>query len=174
MQMDHNKSEVLVGRIAGAYGIKGWLKVSSYTEPPENLFSYAPWELRRRAVSLHVEILQGKPHGKGLIVQLDGIDDRDKANDLKGMDIVVSRDQLPDPEAGHYYWADLEGLRVETGEGKLLGIVDHLLAAGASDVMVVDGEQRHLIPFIADEIVLNVDLTGGCIQVNWDTDEQGD
>jgi 16S rRNA processing protein RimM len=174
MQMDHEKSAVLVGKIAGAYGIKGWLKVSSFTEPPENLISYTPWQLRSLTGLLPVEMLQGKPHGKGLVVQLDGIDDRDKAAELKGMEIVVNRDQLPEPESDHYYWADLEGLRVETSDGKLLGSVDHLLAAGASDVMVVSGEQRHLIPFITGEIVLNVDLAGGFIQVNWDADKQGD
>ena len=172
--MDHKKSEVLVGKIAGAYGVKGWLRVSSYTQPPENLLSYTPWQLRSRTGSLPLEMVQGKPHGKGLVVKLEGIDDRDQADELKGVEVVVDRDQLPEPETGHYYWADLEGLRVETNDGKLLGNVDHMLEAGASDVMVVCGDQRHLIPFVADDIVLNVDLQKGCIQVNWDAEESGE
>ena len=93
--MDSEKSEVLVGRIAGAYGIKGWLKVSSYTRPLHNILDYTPWQLRDKRRSLAVELLEGKPHGKGLIVRFAGTDDRDGADALKGMDIVhlCSRDE---------------------------------------------------------------------------------
>ncbi len=172
--MDQIKSEVLVGRVSGAFGIRGWLKVSSYTEPAENIFAYTPWRLRGRKSTQRVELLKAKSHGKGLIVQIDGIDDRDKANDLKGMEIVVDRDQLPELAAGHYYWKDLEGLQVETAKGRVLGHVDHLIEAGAADVMVVSGEERHLIPFVVDDIVLSVDMVAGCIRVNWEADGQDD
>ncbi|HJP05628.1 MAG TPA: ribosome maturation factor RimM [Gammaproteobacteria bacterium] len=172
--MEQNKSAVLVGKIAGAHGVQGWLKVSSFTEPPENIFGYKPWQLRGQDSTHKVELLAGKPHGKGLIVQLDGVDDRDKADQLKGMEIVVERSQLPEPGEGHYYWTDLEGLQVETGDGTQLGYVDHLIEAGAADVMVVTGSKRHLIPFVIDDTVLDVDLAAGCIRVNWDVNRQDD
>ena len=172
--MEQNKSAVLVGKITGAYGVKGWLKVSSFTEPPENIFGYKPWQLRSRDSTRKVELLAGKTHSKGLVVQLDGVDDRDKAERLKGMEIVVERSQLPTPAEGHYYWTDLEGLQVETGDGRQLGYVDHLMEAGAADVMVVTGDERHLIPFVLDDTVLSVDLAAGCIRVNWDADRQDD
>lgn len=172
--MEQNKSAVLIGKIAGAYGVKGWLKVSSFTSPPENIFGYKPWYLRGRNSTREVEVQTGRAHGKGLIVQLDGIVDRDEADRLKGMEIVVDRSQLPELEEGHYYWADLEGLRVEAGDGTELGYVDHLMEAGAADVMVVTGDKRYLIPFVVGDIVLEVDLAAGCIRVNWDSDIRGD
>lgn len=172
--MEQNKSEVLVGKIAGAFGVKGWLKVSSFTQPPENIFGYEPWQLRDQGSKRKVKLLTGKTHGKGLIVQFDGVDDRDKANQLKGMEIVVERSLLPIPVEGRYYWTDLEGLKVETGDGRQLGFVDHLIEAGAADVMVVTGDKRYLIPFVIGDTVLHVDLAAGCIRVDWNADRQND
>lgn len=169
--MDNLSSTVLVGRIAGAYGIKGWVKVNSFTEPPENIFSYMPWQLRaiNDAQSWReVKVSQGKPHGKGVVVQLEGIGDRDQAEHLRGMEIRVDRERMPEPESGHYYWSDLEGLRVDNAVGVELGRVDHMMDTGSADVMVVCGEGRHLIPFVVGETVLAVDLDAGCIRVDWD------
>ena len=170
---------VLVGRLAGAFGIKGWVKIGSYTSPPENILQYAPWHLRRKGsnkILRRAELSDAKVHGKGLIAKLAGIDDRDQADGLKGLEIVVERSQLPDPEDGRYYWADLEGMQVEASDGSALGRVDQMLEAGAADVMVVCGAEggRHLIPFIRDEIILSVDLDAGLIRVNWEQDKSGD
>ena len=171
--MGQQKSAVLVGRMASAFGIKGWIKVSSYTSPLENIFLYTPWQLRQsgsREISRTVELIEGKPHGKGLVAKFAGVDDRDQADSLKGLEIVVDRCQLPEPEEGLYYWADLVGLQVETAEGRSLGRVDQMLQAGAADVMLVCGEgnSRHMIPFIRDEVILTVDLDAGFIRVNWE------
>ena len=170
--MGGNKSEVLVGRLGGAFGIKGWLKVSSFTSPLDNIFAYTPWRLRGKHATLEVQPLEGRLHGKGAIVRFAGIDDRDRAEELKGMDIVVGRELLPEPEPGHYYWADLEGLRVERLDGTVLGHVTRMMEAGAADVMVVTGETRQLIPFVMGEVVAQVDLEAGCIRVDWDEFEQ--
>lgn len=177
--MTQDKSVVLVGRMASAFGIKGWVKISSYTSPPENILQYSPWQLRQSKSGKIVrtaELIEAKTHGKGLIVRLAGIEDRDQADILKGLEIVVERSQLPEPEDGLYYWADLEGLQVETAEGKLLGRVEQMLEAGAADVMLVCGKanSRHMIPFIRDEIILAVDLEAGIIRVNWEQDERGE
>jgi len=177
--MVQDKSVVLVGRMGGAYGLKGWVKISSYTSPLENIFLYSPWHLRQSEsgkVIRTTELIEGKTHGKGLIARFAGVEDRDQADNLKGLEVVVERSQLPDPEDGLYYWADLEGLRVETSDGRNLGRVDQMLEAGAADVMLVCGENknRHLIPFIRDEVILAVDLDAGLIRVNWEPDENSE
>ena len=177
--MEQDKSVVVVGRMAGAYGIKGWVKISSYTSPLENIFLYTPWQLRQSdtgKVIATAEVVEGKTHGKGLVAKFAGVADRDQAGNLKGLEIVVDRSQLPNPEEGLYYWADLEGLRVETGDGRVLGHVDQMMEAGAADVMLVcdDNKSRHLIPFIRDEVILAVDLDEGLIRVNWKPDESSE
>lgn len=175
--MDGKNSDVLMGRVASPFGIKGWVKVMSFAEPPENILQYLPWRLRNSksgTVVRTIETLEGKKHGKGLVVRIAGIQDRDQAEALTGLEIVVDRNQLPEPEEGSYYWSDLEGLQVATAEGVVLGKVDQMLEAGAADVMLVCGtgadNSRHLIPFLRDEIVLKVDLEAGVIQVNWTQD----
>ena len=177
--MGQEKSLVLIGRLAGAFGIKGWVKISSYTSPPENILQYAPWQLRQSKsgeVVRAAELIEAKLHGKGLVAKFAGIEDRDQADNLKGLEIVIGRSQLPDPEDDRYYWADLEGLQVETVDGKSLGRVKQMLEAGAADVMLVCGEanSRHMIPFIRGEVILAVDLDAGIIRVNWEQDVSGD
>ena len=174
--MVQENSVVLIGRMASAFGIKGWVKVSSYTSPPENILQYAPWQLRQSnsgKIVRTAELIEAKKHGKGLVVKFAGIEDRDQADSIKGLEIVVERSQLPESDDGLYYWADLAGLQVETAEGKPLGRVEQMLEAGAADVMLVCGEanSRHMIPFIRDEIILAVDLDAGIIRVNWQLDE---
>jgi 16S rRNA processing protein RimM len=176
--MSKDESVVLVGRVAGPFGIKGWIKVSSATQPLENILDYAPWQLRNAKsgeIVREVDVADGKLHGKGLVVRLANVSDRDQASTLQGLDIAVPRSRLPEIDDGGYYWADLEGLRVETSDGRQLGVIDHMLAAGAADVMAVrcaqDGNQKLLfIPFIRDEVILAVDLDAGVIQVDWDND----
>ncbi|MGI9289893.1 MAG: ribosome maturation factor RimM [Gammaproteobacteria bacterium] len=172
--MGDSKSTMLLGRIAGAYGIKGWVKVSSYTEPAENIFKYSPWKLQRvdgADVTPSLEVVQGKQHGKGLIVQLNGVTDRDQAESLRGLGIHVDRESMPEPELDQYYWSDLEGLQVANVSGDELGRVDQLLDTGSADVMVVKGSERILIPFIVGQTVISVDLAAGRILVDWDTVE---
>lgn len=171
--MDDNESVVLMGRVAGPYGVKGWVRISSYAQPPGNVFDYRPWQLRRggdATTEFDADVLEGKVHGNGLIARIAGIDDRDQAAELKGLHIYVARSQLPELDDGSIYWTDLEGLRVEQVDGSILGRVDHMLEAGAADVMVVCGDNdkdRHLIPFIRGEVVLDVDLDARLIRVDW-------
>jgi len=174
--MSKDEPVVLVGRVAGPYGIKGWIKITSSTQPLESILDYAPWQLRNANSSVivrQVDLVEGKRHGKGLVVRLANVGDRDEASALQGLDIAVPRSRLPEIDDGGYYWADLEGLRVETVDGRQLGVIDHMLAAGAADVMAVrraqGGSQKLLfIPFIRDEVILAVDLDARVIQVDWD------
>ena len=165
--------ELIVGRISGVYGIKGWVRIHSFTEPADNLFGYGDWKIRRRDQWEAIEIDSGREHGKGLIAHIVGIDDRDAAELLKGCDIAVPRELLPALEQDQYYWHQLEGLEVWTC-GQCLGQVDHLLETGANDVLVVkpcegsiDSRER-LIPWVQGQYVTQVDLEAATIEVNWD------
>jgi 16S rRNA processing protein RimM len=162
------RERVILGKIAGVYGVRGWVKVISETKPKENIFDYIPWQIKLNGEWCTVEVIQGKSHGKGLVAQLESYDDRDQARQLVGAEIAIFKHQLPQAEEGEYYWADLIGLNVITLDGKTLGKVDHLLETGANDVLVVKGEREHLIPFVQGQFILQVDLEAGLIRVDWD------
>lgn len=159
---------VIVGRVSGLFGVRGWLKIYSYTEPRENIVEYRPWLLNTGGQWRTIEVESGRAHGKGVVVKFVGYDDRDAAALLVGHDIAVTRGQLGEPDAGEYYWADLEGLKVITLEGVDLGVVDHLFATGANDVVVVRGERERLLPFVRGDVIRNIDLRRGVMEVDWD------
>lgn len=160
---------VVVGTIVGLYGVRGWVRVMSHTQPRENLLHYRDWQLGRHGSWRPVSMKAGQAHGKGLVVKLADCSDRDQARTLIGAEIAVPRTELPPLAEGEYYWADLVGLRVETTAGQALGLVDHLLETGANDVLVVRGEDRErLIPFVKGQVIKQIDLSAGLIQVDWD------
>ena len=165
---------VTLGRITGVYGIKGWVKVFSFTEPRENILDFDGWILEQAGSRRRVEMEQGRRQGKGIVAKLRGVDDRDAASALIGAEIGVPRSALPPCEAGEYYWTDLEGLVVQNLEGVRLGIVDHLLATGANDVLVLRGDEERLIPFVSPDVVRRVDLDAGTIVVDWEPDFEPD
>jgi len=164
---------IFIGQVSGLFGVGGWVKVFSYTVPREGILDYADWQLGNGDQWRQVRLAEGKRQGKTIVVRIEGIDDRDVAAKLIGEQIAVERSQLPSLEEGHYYWADLEGLRVETRDGVQLGTVSGMLATGANDVMVVQGDQgdkQRLIPFVFGDRVLDVDFEAQVIQVDWDPD----
>jgi 16S rRNA processing protein RimM len=145
--------------------------VFSYTHPRENILRYQPWYLKdRHGEWRKQQLADGSRHGKGVIARLSDCQDRDQARALMGCEIGERRDQLFETAPGEYYWCDLQGLKVVTPQGELLGTVDHLIETGANDVLVVHGERERLIPFVLDQVILNVDLEKGEIQVDWDKD----
>lgn len=166
MAGDSKTTRVVVGHIAGVYGVRGWVKVISETDPLDGILGYDPWlvgpEMRPRRVA------EGKRHGKGLVVRLDGCEDRDQAASMVGQEIAVRRDQLPPPAPDELYWVDLEGVGVVTREGIELGVVDHLFSTGVNDVVVVRGERERLIPFVWESVILDVDLDARRMMVDWD------
>ncbi|HSG96468.1 MAG TPA: ribosome maturation factor RimM [Woeseiaceae bacterium] len=161
---------VVLGRISGLFGVRGWVKVYSYTEPREAVLDYSRWLLNRKDGWREATVAEGQRHGKTIIARIDGYDDRDQAAELVGTDIGVPRDAMPEAESGQFYWSDLEGLRVRHRDGTELGKVAYLFETGANDVMVVKGEQERLIPFVMDKVVLGVDLDKGEIEVDWEWD----
>ena len=161
---------VLIGRIVGLYGVQGWLKIESWAEPRMKIFDYQPWLLSTESGSeTQIAGAKGRQQGKGMVAQLPGIDDREQAAALIGMDIHVAREQLPPPGKDEYYWVDLEGLEVVTMEDVVLGRVSHLFATGSNDVVVVrDGARERLIPFIQGSYVRLVDMSAKRMVVDWD------
>jgi len=159
---------VTLGRIAGVYGVRGWIKVMSATEPPEAILDYSEWRLGSGDKWRTMAVTEGRIHGKGVLAHLAECDDRDAARALIGAEIAVPRSEMPDPGPGRFYWADLQGLAVHTTTGVELGVVDHLMETGANDVLVVVGERERLIPYVWEKIVKAVDLDQGVIVVDWD------
>ena len=115
-------------------------------------------------------VAEGQRHGKSVIARLEGVDDRDQASAWLGCDIAIPHSDLPEIEDGSYYWADLEGMRVVHRDGTELGRVAYLMETGANDVLVTEGERQRLIPFVAKEVILDVDFTTGVISVDWEWD----
>lgn len=159
---------VVLGRISGVFGVKGWVKIFSYTTPATDILDYSPWLLKVDNHWQRHAVDEGREHGNGVIARLAACDDRDAARALVGAEIAVDRDQLPELPAGEYYWVDLEGLRVVNRDGVGFGTVDHLLETGANDVMVVQGDRERLIPYVKGDVVLDVDLDRRVITVDWD------
>ena len=161
---------VVLGRISGLFGVRGWVKVYSYTEPREAVLNYSRWLLSGKDGWQEATVAEGQRHGKTIIARIDGYADRDQAATLVGTDIAVPRDELPETDNGEFYWSDLKGLTVVHRDGTELGKVAHLLETGANDVMVVRGETERLVPFVMDKVVLGVDLDKGVIEVDWEWD----
>lgn len=160
--------QLLLGRIVGVFGVEGWVRVESYTEPRANILKYRPWRLRQGGVESEIAKPQGRAQGKGLVARIPGIEDRDAAQALLGAEIWIDRERLPKARKGEWYWADLEGLDVVTQQGVALGKVSHLFATGANDVLVVHGERERLIPFTIGGAIIEVDRGAGVIRVDWD------
>ncbi len=162
------QQHISVGKISGVFGIKGWVKVFSFTDPRENILTYSPWLLIKGDEIKSVDVVDGQLQGKTIVAQLNGINDRDQAASLMGWDIFITRDQLPKAAKGEYYWSQLIGLSVETVQGVQLGVIDSLLETGANDVIIVQGERERVIPFLQGQTVINVDLNAGRMIVDWD------
>lgn len=162
---------ILLGRIVGAHGVRGELKLESFTQPFEAILKYQPWRLRLRDSESEAVGVRGRANEKGLVIRLPGIEDRDAAEASRGMEVFVPRSTLPAPKPGEFYWVDLEGLKVRNLEGVDFGTVSHLFDTGANDVMVVkDAERERLVPFVMDDYVKSVDFDTGLIIVDWDAD----
>lgn len=170
---------VVLGRVTSVYGIKGWVKIFSETEPMQAILEYHPWFIKPPSQDWQpITLAGGKPHGKGLVVRFAGCEDRDMAAAYRGAVIAVPKANLPDLDEGDYYWHQLEGLRVYSGkldgEPLLLGRVSHLMETGANDVMVVKAcegsidTRERLLPYLPGQVVTRVDLQLGEIRVDWD------
>lgn len=161
--------KVIIGRFGRVYGVRGWLRVNSFTDPTTNIFDYSPWQIQRQGEWQPIKLEAKKILGTGLIVKLAGLSDCDQARLFTNLDIAVEANILPQLKFGDYYWEQLIGLAVQTKTGVSLGSIDHLIETGANDVMVVKNGRERLLPYTADT-VLSIDLEKQLITVDWDPD----
>ena len=167
---------VVAGKITTVHGVKGWVKIHSYTAPEENIFDYQPWWVQFPEGWRCIEIDDCRSVAKGFIAHIRGLDDREEARLYCQREIQVSTDQFPPVADGELYWHQLQGLTVLSRfEGKEfnLGKVDGLLETGANDVMVVKptaesvDDTERLVPYV-DQFVVDVLLEQGIVVVDWD------
>ena len=167
---------VVLGKIVSVHGVRGAVKVYSHTDPLDNVLDYAEWSLNRGSEQRTVSVLGGRVQGRVLVVNLKGIDDRNKAEELVDFEISIASDALPELEDGDFYWHQLDGLQVVNQEGQLLGKADHLLETGSNDVMVVKpcagsvDQRERLLPYLPGQFVIKVDLETQVMQVDWDAE----
>jgi len=170
-ETDAPRKMILVGRFHGAFGVKGEVKLESFTDPPERIFRYQPWTLRdAQGRERACEGARGRATNKGVVATVPDIADRDAADALRGTEVWVARSTLPPPAPGEYYWVDLEGLRVVNLEGVSFGTVSHLFSTGANDVLVAQGDRERMIPFVEPDYIKAVDFDAGVVTVDWDAD----
>jgi 16S rRNA processing protein RimM len=159
---------LVVGKLGAAYGIKGWLKVSSFTNPLSNIGNYNPWYLKNGEHWEPIEVTDSREHGKSIVAKLKGLNNPEQARLFTGKEVAIKRSQLPVLAKDEYYWSDLEGLTVINQRNEVLGKVTHLMATGANDVLVVKGEKEHAIPYLQGDVVKQIDLTAKTMHVDWE------
>ncbi len=162
---------VTLGRISGLHGVQGWVKIFSDTQPRKNILGYNPVYLKQSGRWVEHQLETGRTQGSTLVAKLNGCNDRESARLLMGADIAVKRSQLSQAmEESEFYWTDLEGLTVVNQEGINLGRVKYLFETGSNDVLVVAGDRERLIPYIWQQVVLEVDLPNRQMTVDWDAE----
>ena len=162
-----------LGKISGVFGVKGWVKIFSYTLPKQQIIKYSPLYLRRKnatgSESWHaINIVKGQKQGKAVVAQLEGVVDRDQAFSMIGTELGIKKDQLPRLSKDSFYWTDLEGMSVITVDNMKLGIVDWVFNTGSNDVLVVKGDKEHMIPWIKGDVIKSIDSDESRIIVDWD------
>jgi len=169
------ENQITLGKVGAVYGIKGWLRIHSFTDEPDAILDYFPWSLKLGNNTRTVDVTDWRKHNKGLIVKVGGIDDRDNAQALVGSEILINESTLPELSQGDYYWRDLIGMAVVTTKGYDLGVVSDMLETGANDVLVVkanlnDGfsKKERLIPYLLEQVVESVSIEDKQICVDWD------
>lgn len=172
---------VEVGRIADAWGVKGWFKVIAYSADPEALFTAKQWFLlpaekgaKNFAGTVLLPVKQARPHSDSIVATSPAVADRNAAEALRGARVFIAREHFPKTDDGEYYWVDLLGLKVSNREGVALGAVKDLLATGPQTTLVLsyeeDGKERErMIPFV-DEYIDQVDLAAKTIVADWQPD----
>lgn len=167
---------VVLGRVIAPFGVQGWIKLNPIGGMADDLAVWRAmpaWWLGSDAEGTEwrrYELEGLKPHGKGLVAKLKGVDDRTAAEAIDGSYFAVPHEALPPPEKDEYYWADLIGLEVVNTQGVKLGSVAELIETGANDVLVVrEGKTERLLPFIA-QVIKEVDVPNKVIRVDWEAD----
>jgi len=166
-------SHVVMGRIGAPWGVKGWVKLFSFTNPPDNLLDYHSFWIESAQGLKALEFVAMRSQGGDFVGQIKDCEVREAAASFTGLELLLEKSSLPALDEG-YYWHQLEGLRVVTANGQDLGTVQYLMETGANDVMVIKGDGQsidkaeRLLPWLRDQVVKEVDLAKRVIRVEWD------
>ncbi len=164
-----NDKKLLIGKINGFFGLQGWVKVFSYTNPRTNILNYSPWTIRVDGNFQSIDITNGREQSKTIVAQIIGIDNREDSQKFIGQDIYINKEQLPELTQGEYYWHELIGFDVINKDEEQLGKVDYFVETGANDVLVVKGKKEYWIPYI-EPFLVSIDSKNNKILVDWDKD----
>lgn len=161
---------LVIARFGRPHGVKGWVNVIPFTEPADNIFLYSEWHVYKDGEWRPINLVNLQAQSQKFIAQLEGCDQREEAALLTNLEIAVSSTQLPSLKPGEYYWHDLVGMEVSNTKGYTLGKVTELMSTGSNDVLVIQGEKRHLLPYLPDQVVLEVNKSKKIMVVDWDED----
>lgn len=169
--MSHASDKVVIGKIGAPYGVKGWVKIHSFTEQPDTVFSYQPWQVGEKTITVD----QWRVQGKSMVAKLEGIDDRNTADVIKNAEISIDAELLPELGEEEFYWRDLKGMKVVNLKGYDFGVVQDVFNTGANDVLQIKanakdafGQRERLLPFVFDEVIHSVNTEEKVITVDWD------
>lgn len=168
--MDKNTDWIVVGRFGRPHGIKGFITIHSFTEPRDNILSYTDWHAYIAKQWQPLKIEQIETTNKSILAKIEGFHEREHLSSLTNVDLAISRTQLPSLTQGEYYWHQLVGMQVTNQQGIVFGKVTEIMPTGSNDVLVIEGERRHLIPYLPGQFIIDVDMDKNLISVDWDMD----
>ncbi|ABE56032.1 16S rRNA processing protein RimM [Shewanella denitrificans OS217] len=175
--MSDNQQPVVLGKLGSSHGIKGWLKITAYTDSVEGIFDYVPWLIKDQGVWREVKVTQWRFQGKAVVAELEGVTTREQAQMLTNCEIAILPEQMKELDDNDFYHRDLIGCEVTNVNGYNLGIVDQIVETGSNDVLLVKanakdafGKVERMIPFVTEQFIKQVDLQGKQIVVDWDPD----
>lgn len=167
--------KMVVGKLGATYGIRGWLKVFSFTDNAESIFDYAPWFLNQNGTLVEYKVESWKRHNQGYVCKLEGVDVREVAQTYTNFEILIDPTSLPELSEEEFYWRELFGMQVYTMQGYHLGEVTDMMETGSNDVLVVKanlkdafGKKERLIPYLEEQVIKHVDRNAQRIEVDWD------
>jgi len=165
-----NDKTINIGKVIGLHGVKGWLKILSFSSPPENIFNYKSLIISNKYINQIFHIEDSRKQGKKILIKLDNIDDRTSAESLKDSDIYIQRSDLPQLSEDTYYWEDLLGFNVFNQNNIKIGNVDSFIETGSNDVLIVKTAKNKniLIPFIMNKSIKVVNIESHYITVDWE------
>ncbi|MBM87466.1 MAG: ribosome maturation factor RimM [Gammaproteobacteria bacterium] len=174
MTLDNDRKRVILGQVGKVHGIKGWLRLNSFTTPPDKILAYARLLGAIEGELQVLEIDQYRRQGETLVVHFKGFDNPETSRSIVGKELSIYAEDLPALDKGSFYWHELEGMEVLNEAGQTFGVIDHLLETGANDVLVVlpiDGsidDRERLIPYIKGSVIKNIDTEKRRVLVNWE------
>ncbi|CAM3230567.1 ribosome maturation factor RimM [Shewanella violacea] len=175
--MSSKQEPVVLGKLGSSHGIKGWLKITTYTDSVEGIFDYSPWLIKEQGEWREVKVLQWRFQGKAVVASLEGVETRDQAQMLTNCEIAVTLQQMETLPEDEFYWRDLIGCEVVNTKGYNMGKVQEIVETGSNDVLLVKanakdgfGKAERMIPFVTEQFIIEVNLTEKQITVDWDPD----